>query len=178
MQGESRQPRARLGHASGKQHRIAGCLNALTGQVHFRQGEAFSTDQLLAFYRQLPAAYPEAETIYLVQDNWPVHFHEDVIGSLQKQQWPWPFNVPPSWPEPPTEPTVDDPLPIQLLCLPTYASWLNPIEKVWRWLKQEVLHLHRLAEAWAKLKERVASFLRRFEEGSTELLQYTGLLPV
>ncbi|MBK9008807.1 MAG: transposase [Anaerolineae bacterium] len=26
------------------------------------------------------------------------------------------------------------------LLFPTYASWLNPIEKLWKWLKQEVLH--------------------------------------
>ena len=26
------------------------------------------------------------------------------------------------------------------------ASWCNPIEMLWRWLKQRKLHLHRLSE--------------------------------
>ncbi|MGQ9628202.1 MAG: transposase [Anaerolineae bacterium] len=43
-----------------------------------------------------------------------------------------------------------------MLCLPTYASWFNPIEKLWRWLKQDVLHLHRLNEDWQALIQRVA----------------------
>jgi len=46
-----------------------------------------------------------------------------------------------------------------------------------RWLKQEVIHLHRLADAFDELKRRVASFLERFDEGSPALLRYTGLLP-
>ena len=182
--GKSIQPRAHLAHAPDKkhritEHRITGCLNAVDGRVHFRQAESISTDELIQFYRQVATAYPEAETIYVVQDNWPVHFHADLIGQLEKQEWPWSFggSVPDHWPEIPEEPTVCDPLPIQLLCLPTYASWLNPIEKLWRWLRQEVLHLHRLAEAWGRLKERVASFLERFAQGSTELLRCTGLLP-
>jgi len=112
-----------------------------------------------------------------VQDNWPVHFHADLIGQLETQKWPWPFNVPEHGPDLPEEPVARDPLPIQLLCLPTYASWLNPIEKLWRWLKQEVIHLHRLADAFDELQRRVASFLERFDEGSPALLRYTGLLP-
>ncbi|MBK9335612.1 MAG: transposase [Lewinellaceae bacterium] len=35
-------------------------------------------------------------------------------------------------------------LPVQLHFLPTYASWLNPIEKVWKMLKQDLVHNHPL----------------------------------
>ena len=137
----------------------------------YRQAEAFSVDERACFYRQVRAAYPDVETIYRVhyrvQDNGPVHFHADLIGQLEAQRWPWPLNVPLNvpehWPDVPEEPVASDPLPIQLLCLPTYAPWLNPIEKLWRWLKQEVIHLHRLADAFDELnfdelKRRVASF--------------------
>ncbi|MGQ9628589.1 MAG: transposase [Anaerolineae bacterium] len=68
-------------------------------------------------------------------------------------------------------------LSIRLLCLPTYASWLNPIEKFWRWLKQDVLHLHRLGEDWQALRQRVAEFLDQFRSGSLYLLKYVSLLP-
>ncbi|MCB8937396.1 MAG: transposase [Ardenticatenaceae bacterium] len=69
-------------------------------------------------------------------------------------------------------------MPVQLLPLPTYASWLNPIEKLWRWLKQEVLHLHRFSDDWPELREVVASFLDQFATGSDALLRYVGLLPI
>jgi transposase len=62
------------------------------------------------------------------------------------------------------------------LFLPTYASWLNPIEKLWRWLKQDVLHLHRLAHDLMKLRQRVLDFLDQFTSGSQPLLHYVGLL--
>jgi hypothetical protein len=68
-------------------------------------------------------------------------------------------------------------LPIQLVFLPTYAPWLNPIEKLWRWLRQQVLHLHRLSDAWDQLKQRVLDFMIQFAHGSSELLHYVGLLP-
>lgn len=66
-------------------------------------------------------------------------------------------------------------LPIQIVTLPSYASWLNPIEKLWRKLKQDVLHLHRWAENLETLRERVLDFFKPFACGSTELLQAVGL---
>ena len=40
-------------------------------------------------------------------------------------------------------------------------SW-GPIEKVWRWLKQEVVHLHRQADDWQGLKAAIKKFLEQF----------------
>jgi hypothetical protein len=68
-------------------------------------------------------------------------------------------------------------LPIQLVFLPTYASWLNPIEKLWRWLRQDVLHCHRYRQDWLLLKQLVLDFMAQFSSGSATLLPYVGLLP-
>ncbi|MBV8356880.1 MAG: transposase [Deltaproteobacteria bacterium] len=59
--------------------------------------------------------------------------------------------------------------------LPTYAPWLNPIEKLWRWLRQDVLKMHRWVEDWPQVKQRVRDFLAQFAQGSQELLYYVGL---
>ncbi len=70
-------------------------------------------------------------------------------------------------------------LPIQRVFLPTYASWLHPIEKLWRTLRQDVLHLHRLADNLAQVREGVAAFLDQFAQPgalSDALLRYVGLL--
>ena len=88
---------------------------------------------LVGFYQQLRQAYPLAQTIYVVLDNWPVHYHPDVLAALQPQQTPFPLKTPASWSH--VKPkarykTLN--LPIQLIPLPTYASWLNPIEGLWK----------------------------------------------
>jgi hypothetical protein len=60
---------------------------------------------------------------------------------------------------------------------PTAAwVWRNPIEKLWRWLKGDVLTQHRLAAAWAALRQRVQAFLAQFAAGSDALLRYVGRL--
>jgi hypothetical protein len=54
-------------------------------------------------------------------------------------------------------------------------AFLNPIEKLWRKLRQEVLYLHRQAHDWKALQARVHDFLDQFAQGSDELLRYVGL---
>lgn len=132
--------------------RLVGGLNALTGQVDYLDAYIVGRAKVTEFYGQLVAAYPWAERLYVIQDNWSIHTHPDVLGALA--QWP---QVAPVW-------------------LPTYAPWLNPIEKLWRWLRQEVLKLHRLAEDWRAVRERVRAFLDQFAAGSQRLLGYVGLL--
>ena len=171
------QPLARRSYASNTSCRVLATLNAITGQVNYRQQAHTTLACLSQFWFDLRAVYPDADLIYIVVDNWPIHFHPDVLAPLQAQDFPFPPKLPPTWPISPSKKAVLDNLPIQLLSLPTYASWLNPIEKLWRWLKQDILHLHRLSSDWQTLKQLVANFLDRFSFGSLELLSYVGLLP-
>ena len=167
------QPLARRSHERNSWFRVIGGLNAVTGQVTYRQHSKIDVRSLGHFYAWLRANYPRAEVIWVVVDNWTVHFHPDVLAYLQPQGFPWPPYVPPHW-TPSRKPSYTN-LPIELLCLPTYASWCNPIEKLWRWLKQRELHLHRLSEDWAGLRQRIAETLDNFKAESPELLRYTGL---
>lgn len=131
--------------------RLVAVLNALTGQVTYLQKSKIGIEALVTFYAQVRATYPNAKKIYLVQDNWPVHLLAAPMQALHDNH-------------------------ITLLLLPTYASWLNPIEKLWRWLKQEVLHLHRFADCLNSLRQLVLDFLDQFKSGSEALLHYVGLL--
>lgn len=107
--------------------------------------------QVIAFYGRLNQIYAQARRIYVIQDNWSIHQHPDVLTSLT--QWP---RLEPVW-------------------LPTYAPWLNPIEKLWRWLRQDVLKLHRLAGDWPALCQRARAFLDQVATGSHDVL-HVGLL--
>jgi len=132
--------------------RLIGGLNARTGQVNYLDAYIVGRAKVTEFYGQLVEAYPRARRLYVIQDNWSIHRHPDVLEALRA--WP---QVEPVW-------------------LPTYAPWLNPIEKLWRWLRQDVLKMHRLAENWMAVRGRVREFLEQFADGSQRLLEYVGLL--
>jgi hypothetical protein len=171
----STHPLAARSHRSNTLTRVAGALNAATGQLTVVQGTRLGVGPLVRFYEQGCDAYP-GQRLYLVQDNWPVHFHPDVLAALEPQAWPFDWVYPPSWPKEASPRARRRRLPIQLVPLPPYASNTNPIEKLWRWLKQEVLHLHRWADDLAELRRQVLAFFARFAAGSDPLLRYVGLL--
>jgi hypothetical protein len=174
-QGGDACPLAELGWRSNLRSRIAGALNVVSGQTHFLQRSTLGLSALVTYYAQLCQAYPDAEVIYLAQDNWPIHFHPDVLVALQPQTLPFPPTLPPNFPTEPRAKVRRLNLPIQILCLPTYAPWTNPIEKVWRMLRQEFLRLHPYRDAWEALKHGVDRFLGDLNERCEEVLRYVGL---
>jgi hypothetical protein len=169
------QPLAQRRYRRNTRSRIAAAVDAVTGQVHYLQRSVIGVDALVQLYAQICQRYGPGRTLYLAQDDWPVHFHPDVLAALQPQATPFPLRVPAHWPTEPRPQARRLNLPIQILPLPTYAPWTNPAEKLWRWLKQEELHLHRYADRWDELKQVVAAFLDRFGTGSGDLLRYVGL---
>ena len=169
------QPLAELGWRSNLAWRIAATLNGYTGQVTYLQGYHIGIRQLLQLYQQVVLTYPQAKLICVAQDNWPVHYHPDLCVALQPQEWKYPPKLPSNWPTEANPKAKHLNLPIQLLPLPTYASWTNPIEKLWRKLQQEVLHLHRFEDDWDSTKQAVTTFLDQFAHGSSGLLRYVGL---
>jgi transposase len=136
---------------NNQQWRTIGALNAVTGQVNYLDGYIVGRQQVIQFYSCLDRAYPEVDLLYVIQDNWNIHTHPDVLTALAKYP-----RIKPVW-------------------LPTYAPWLNPIEKLWRWLRQNILKMHRWVEDWPQVKQRVREFLDQFAHGSATLLRYVGL---
>ena len=175
--GAEHQPLARRSLRSDTKARIGAVVNALTGQVTYLLASRCGVAELVKLYQAVRQAYPQAERIYLVLDNWPVHFHPDLLAALEPQETRWELRTPANWPVAAKASALRLKLPIQLLPLPTYASWANPQEKVWRHLRQAKLHLHGLAEEWEQLKERIREHLDQFKDGSAELLRYIGLTP-
>jgi transposase len=135
-----------------QQWRTLGALNAGTGQVHYLDGYIVGRQQVRAFYAQLDRAYPAVDRLYVIQDNWSIHPHPDVLTTLARYP-----RLNPVW-------------------LPTSAPWLNPIAKLWRWVRQDILKLHRWVEDWPRVKQRVHDFLEQFAPGSPDLLRYVGLV--
>jgi len=176
------QPLARLSTRTNTQTRVIAGLNGVDGAVVYLRGRV-SIERLVQFYRKVCATYPDAECIYVVIDNWPVYVHPDVLVALQPQRSEWveamQQRVPANWPKQPSAAALHKwgqlGLPIQLVPLPTYASWTNPIEKLWRKLRQELVHMHALADDLEQFRAHIDLYLDQFALGSAELLRYVGL---
>ena len=61
------------------------------------------------------------QRLYVAQDHWSIHRHPDVALAVAGSP-----RITPVW-------------------LPTEAPWLNRIEQLWWWLRQDQLYVHRLA---------------------------------
>jgi hypothetical protein len=145
------QPRMRYSHRSNTRMRVVGYLDGVTGAVRSQDMDSVTADRLARSVEQLSGWYPRAEQIYLVWDNWPVHSHPSVEKAVQAQSR------------------------VHLLPLPTYAPWLNPIEKLWRWTRQRVAHAHPWCDDFREFRRQVQAELDALTHGSPDLSEYIGL---
>lgn len=144
------EPTAPLSYRPNRAWRIGGALDVASGQVTYVSGAKVGVAALCDLLTQLRARYPD-QILVLAWDNWPVHRHREVLATAAR-------------------------LRIHFAWLPSYAPWTNPIEKLWRWLKQTCLHHHHKADRWDELQADLHAFLDQFALGSTALLRYIGLL--
>jgi transposase len=145
------EPTAPLTHTANSRWRIGGALDVGTGEVTYVSRDVVGVDALCALRTRLRARYPD-QILVLAWDNWPVHRLPRVLATAAQ-------------------------LRIHLRWLPTYAPWTNPIEKLWRWMRQTCVHHHQKAGRWSEFKAEVRAFLDQFADGATDLLRYVGLLP-
>ncbi len=146
-----RQPRMPYSHRANTRMRVVGFMEAESGRVLSWDMSRVSVKNLAHCIRQVSAAFPEAESIYLVWDNWPVHEHPVVRATLAK-----------------------DPR-IIVVPLPTYSPWLNAIEKLWRLVRQETVHAHPWCDDFQTFRRAVMGKLAEFSTGSERVLKYCGL---
>ena len=146
-----KQPPMKLSYKSNHKIREAAALNAVDGRVIHYQAPKIGVKNLCKFIKKVVAAYPNVEIIYLVWDNWPVHKHPKVMKEISKDTR------------------------LKILWLPTYAPWLNYIEKLWKYLKQKLTHAHVFADFLEILKKKINTILETFSQGNLTLLQYVGL---
>jgi transposase len=144
------QPRLPYSHRANTLMRVIGVLDAMSGRLQAWDYSHTTAVRLGKCWSSAISSYPQAKKIYLVMDNWPVHFHKDALGPL-----------------------LADPR-VEVLPLPTYAPWLNNIEKLWRWVKARVTHAHPWSEDFTLFKENIRAELQRASR-LPELRRYCGL---
>lgn len=147
-----RQPKMRYSNRSNTRVRVVGFLDAIKGKVLSFDFSSVTVPRLRKCLEAIAGSYRQATKIYIVWDNWPNHFH------------------------PALDPFFESHPNISVIALPTYAPWLNPIEKLWRLLRQCVTHAHPWCDDFLQFKETIRSKLAEYSAGSTTLLRYVGLL--
>ena len=153
--GKGQPPVPYTGRANTKR-RIVSTLDVATGQVLSLSRKVIGVSALVQFLatvrERYTARFGPAHRLVLIWDNWPVHYHPLVVEAAQQNR-------------------------IELLYVPTYAPWTNPIEKFWDKLNDEVLRLHRLNQEWTVLCQRVEAFLADHDRERPDLLRRVGLAP-
>ena len=144
-------PRVAHGLRANTARRIVACVNAVTGQLAIWQRSHFPHRTLARFFQEVAAAYPRAAHIAIALDNWPVHFHPELLAALPPR--------------------------LELLRLPTYAPWTNPVEDLWHGLAADVLHHHPFADAWPTLQAAVTAWLAARQADPNDVLRRVGLWP-
>ena len=171
--------RAERSRATDCDLRSVGSLEVVTGQVVTRRATTMGRATLAPFFPDRRAASPEAERISVMLDHWPVQVHPDVLVARAPHTTRWALSRPGKWPATPSGRAVrragDVRLPIQLMPLPTDASWCNPIEKLGRWMRQEVTRVHRWATDRDQVRSHLDAFFASFATGSPKLVPYVGL---
>ncbi len=112
-----------------------GAVNYHTGQSVMITSRRKRKADVAMMLRKLLACHGEG-TIYLVLDNSPTHFDDDIDDVLKEAKGR-----------------------LILLYLPTYSPWLNPIEMLWRTMRYAVTH----CELFETLDALTAAFLAYFQ---------------
>ncbi len=145
------QPQVRWSYRSNTVVRVAATLDAVEGRVVYRLAPRISLKILSQYYGQLARVYADCPRLCVVQDNWPNHTHAQVRQVVERLRR------------------------VELVFLPTYAPYLNPEEKVWRWTKQRLVHAHPYCDDFDEFKRQIAATLDEADRHRGDLLRYCGL---
>lgn len=117
--------------------KVFGALELATGRFIFKQAKSLKNHEFVAFLRYLLSRY--SQKIYLIADNGSSHKGKKVSDFLAKNTR------------------------IEVVRLPVYSPHLNPIEKLWKQVKQERLHNRFFASEQIFRKELLKA-LRLFQD--------------
>lgn len=94
---------------------ISGALDLMERKLHFQEDVILNAAATIAFMKKIENAYPTKRKIHLFFDNARYYKNKAVINHLKMSK-------------------------IQAHFLPPYSPNLNPIERLWKWMKERVLY--------------------------------------
>ena len=94
---------------------ISGAVDLMEGKLHFQEDVMLNAQATIAFLKKVALAYPTKRKIHIFFDNARYYKNKAVRNYLNGSK-------------------------IQAHFLPPYSPNLNPIERLWKWMKERVLY--------------------------------------
>ena len=126
-----------------KRININGALNIDSYEAVVREDERINAQSTIELFKQIEDAYPLASTIYVIADNARYYRAQIVSEYLENSR-------------------------IQFKFLPPYSPNLNLIERLWKFLKKEVIN-STYYEAYDIFKKKVMEFFENIKDYREEL---------
>jgi transposase len=124
---------------------LSGAIDITSKKVLVQQDTTLNAQATISFLRKIEMSYPEANRVHVFCDNARYYKNKDVTEYLTHSK-------------------------IQMHFLPSYSPNLNPIERLWKLMNEEVLY-NRYYEKFSDFKEAVLGFLESLLDPPAELGQ-------
>lgn len=112
---------------------LTGALDLLSKKMIIQEDKTLNAESTLNFLKKIEEAYPTKTTVHLFCDNAGYYRNKSVKAYLETSK-------------------------IKLYFLPAYSPNLNPIERVWKWMKERVMY-NTYYEEFEDFKHAIIGFL-------------------
>jgi transposase len=111
---------------------LSGVVNVVTHNIFVQEDKTLNAESTIRFFQKIEEAYPEKRKIHIFCDNAPYYRNKEVKQHLETSK-------------------------ISLHFLPPYSPNLNPIERLWKWMKERVIY-NTYYEHFEDFKEAIFGF--------------------
>ncbi len=94
---------------------LSGAIDIISHNIVIQEDQTLNAESTIRFFRRIEEAYPDKQKIHIFCDNAPYYRNKAVKEYLEKSK-------------------------IYLHFLPPYSPNLNPIERLWKWMKERVIY--------------------------------------
>ena len=130
-------------NSARKRININGALNSETLEVIVHESETINAQSTIELFKAIEYKHPNANNIYITLDNAPYYRSKLVKSYLENSK-------------------------IKLLFLPSYAPNLNLIERLWKYMKKELVR-NKYYEKFSDFKNSVIGFFENIGEHKNKL---------
>jgi len=112
---------------------LSGAIDLISKKLHIQEDVTLNAESTLSFLMKIEAAYPDKNRIHIFSDNAWYYKNKTVQKFLERSK-------------------------IILHFLPPYSPNLNPIERLWKWMKERVMY-NTYYEYFEDFKSAIIGFL-------------------
>lgn len=121
---------------------LSGMLDIISHKILAKEDKTLNAESTIDFFRKIEESYPTKKTVHIFCDNARYYKNKDVKNYLRKSR-------------------------LKLHFLPAYSPNLNPIERLWKWMKERVIY-NTYYQHFDDFRNAIFGFLKLVSELDTE----------